>query len=123
MGGAMTASPAASTLGKPVPRVEGVDKVTGRARYTADVVLPNTLWAVNVRSPFAHARIVSVDTSRALCVPGVRAVLTGQDFAGVRTGRFLRDLPILCEDRVRFIGDKVAVVAADSPEAAQEGAL
>ncbi len=119
----MAAAVPASTLGKPIPRVEGQDKVTGRARYSADVDLPNMLWGVNVRSPYAHARIVSIDTARALQVPGVRAVLTGRDFVGVRTGRFLRDLPILCEDRVRFIGDKVAVVAADDPEAAAEAAL
>jgi carbon-monoxide dehydrogenase large subunit len=110
-------------IGRPIPRIEGSDKVTGRALYTADVALPNTLWATNVRSPHSHARILSVDVSRALRVPGVRAVLTGRDFAKVRTGRFLKDQPILCDDRVRFIGDKVAVVAAEHAEAAEEGAL
>src|SRR5712692_10566441 len=118
-------SPARSyvVIGKPIARIEGRDKVTGRAVYAADVSLPNMLWAVNVRSPFPHARIASVDGSRALRVPGVRAVLTGADFKDVRTGRFLRDQPILCEDRVRFVGDKVAVVAAEDQEAAEEGAL
>src|SRR6266545_1486912 len=122
--GGVMASPAPSyvVIGRPIPRIEGHDKVTGRAVYAADISLPNMLWAVNVRSSFPHARIASVDVSRALHVPGVRAVLTGADFPNVRTGRFLKDQPILCEDRVRFIGDKVAVVAADDREAAEEGA-
>src|SRR5437764_5595046 len=116
-------APAYTVIGRPVPRVEGRDKVTGQAVYAADVKLPNALWAVNVRSPLPHAHIASIDVSRALRVPGVRAVLTGADFPNVRTGRFLRDQPILCEDRVRFVGDKVAFVAAEDPEAAEEGAL
>jgi carbon-monoxide dehydrogenase large subunit len=117
-----TASPY-SVIGVSVPRIEGRDKVTGRAIYSADVALQNVLWATNVRSPHPHARIVSVDVSQALRAPGVRAVLTGRDFPNVRTGRFLKDQPILCEDRVRFIGDRVAVVAAEDPEAAEEAAL
>ena len=111
--------PSFSVIGRPIPRVEGRDKVTGRALFAADIALPNTLWATNVRSPHAHARIASVDVSQTLRVPGVRAVLTGRDFPNVRTGRFLKDQPILCGDRVRFIGDKVAVVAAEDPEAAE----
>src|SRR5436305_503777 len=69
-----------SIIGQPIPRVEGADKITGRARYSADIHPPNTLWARNVRSPHPHARIVAIDTSRALRVPGVRAVLTASDF-------------------------------------------
>ncbi len=110
-------------IGMPIPRIEGRDKITGRAIYAADVKLPNMLWAVNVRSPVPHARIASIDISGALRVPGVRVVLTGSDFPNVRTGRFLKDQPILCEDRVRFVGDKVAVVAAEDQQAAEEGAL
>lgn len=111
------------TVGRPVPRVEGPDKVTGRALYTADVALPGMLWGANVLSPHPHARIVSVDTSRAQRVPGVRAVLTGRDVAGVRIGRHLKDQPVLCGERVRFVGDKVAAVAAEDPGAAEEAAL
>src|SRR5881396_635808 len=100
-------APAFEVVGKPIPRVEGLDKVTGRAQYTADVVLPGTLWAKNVRSPYPHALIGSIDASRALRLPGVRAVLTAADFRNVRIGRRLKDHPVLCDDRVRFVGDKV----------------
>src|SRR5712692_10405627 len=117
------AAPTFEVIGRPIPRVEGPDKVTGRAQYTADVLPDNALWAINTRSPLPHARIVSIDTSRALRVPGVRAVLTAADFPFKRIGRRLKDYPVLAKDRVLFVGERVAVVAADSREAAEEGAL
>lgn len=117
------AAPPFTVIGQPVPRVEGPDKVTGHARYSADVTPPNALWAKNVRSPHPHARVVSIDASRALRVPGVRVVLTARDFPNKRIGRRLKDYPLICDDRVRFVGDKVAVVAADGPDAAEEAAL
>ncbi len=117
------AAAALRVVGKPIARVEGPDKVTGRAKFSADIDPANLLWAKNVRSPHAHARIISIDTSRALRVPGVRVVLTAADIPNKRIGRRLKDHPLLCDDVVRFIGDKVAVVAADEPEAAEEGAL
>ncbi len=107
-----------SVIGAPVPRVEGAEKLTGRAIYASDVALPGTLWCRILRSPHAHARIVRIDTSRALLMPGVHAVLTGQDVQGRFVGKALRDMPVLCWDRVRFIGDRVAAVAADTREAA-----
>ncbi|MPZ15361.1 MAG: xanthine dehydrogenase family protein molybdopterin-binding subunit, partial [Chloroflexi bacterium] len=110
-------------IGKPIPRVEGREKVTGRALYTADATPAGVLWARNVRSPHSHARIVTIDTSRALAIPGVRAVLSGADIPNKRTGRNLRDMPLLAADVVRFAGEKVAAVAAGSPQAAEEGAL
>ncbi|MBM2810330.1 MAG: Ald Xan dh protein [Chloroflexi bacterium] len=110
-------------LGKAIPRIEGPDKLSGRATYSADVSLPGMLWGKTVRSPLPHARVVAIDTSRALRVPGVRAVLTAADFSNKRTGRRIKDHPVLSGDRVRFIGDKVAVVAAEDQDAAQEGAL
>jgi CO/xanthine dehydrogenase Mo-binding subunit len=76
-----------------------------------------------LRSPFPHARIVSIDTSRAAGLAGVRAVITGRDLPGMRVGRFLRDVPPLAEDRVRFVGEKVAAVAADDPDIAEEALL
>src|SRR6185437_2401243 len=97
-----------------------VDKTTGAARYTADLVVPRALQAGFVRSPYPHARIVSVDTARARSLEGVRAVLTGADIAGQRLGRRLQDWPLLCWDRVLFIGDRVAAVAADTREIAEE---
>src|SRR6266542_2499519 len=116
-------APPFSVIGQPIPWVEGADKVTGRASYSADVTPPDVLWARNVRSPHPHARIVGIDTSRALRVPGVRAVLTASDFPNRRIGRRLKDYPLICDDRARFVGDKVAVVAADDPDAAEEAAL
>src|SRR5687767_230730 len=63
-------------VGMPTPRFEGADKVTGAARYTADVVLPNALWGKSLRSPYPYARILSIDASAARQLPGVHAVLT-----------------------------------------------
>jgi len=107
-------------IGQPTPRTEVAGKVTGAARYTADVLLPGTLWAKALRSPHPHARIIRIDTSRAEKVPGVRAVLTGSDVRGILYGRRYRDIPVLAQDRVRFIGERVAAVAADDLKAAQE---
>jgi CO/xanthine dehydrogenase Mo-binding subunit len=106
-------------IGQPVPRIDNTGKVTGEARYTADVLLPGTLWAKTLRSPHSHARIVRIDTSRAESVPGVRAVLTGNDVRGILYGRRYRDISILAQDRARFMGERVAAVAADSLEQAE----
>jgi CO/xanthine dehydrogenase Mo-binding subunit len=104
-------------------RVEGRDKVSGKTKYTADVHLPNMLWAAFTTSPLAHAKIVSIDTSAARRVPGVHAVLTSADIGpGRRSGRMLYDMPVLAYDRVLFIGDRVAAVAAETREAAEEAA-
>jgi carbon-monoxide dehydrogenase large subunit len=99
----MAAAPAFSVIGKPIPRVEGRDKVSGGAHYATDVVLPGMLWGKNVRSPHAHARILSVDTSRATALPGVRAVLTAADLPHKRIGRFMGDYEVLASELVRFI--------------------
>lgn len=108
-----------NVIGQSPIRADGPDKVTGAAQYTGDVNLPGLLWGKTLRSPFAHARIVSIDASQAKTVPGVHAVLTGADTKGVRYGRRLFDVPPLAEDRVLFVGEQVAAVAAESPEAAQ----
>src|SRR5262245_44691232 len=109
-----------TTIGQPTPRVEGQDKVTGAAQYTADVTLPGTLWGRALRSPLPHARIVHIDTSQAQQVQGVHAVLTGAVVRGIRYGRRLFDVPVLAEDRVRFAGERVAAVAAEDRDAAEE---
>ena len=111
-----------SILDQPEYRVEGRDKVTGAARYAADVVMPGMLHAAYVTSPYPHARIVSVDASAARSLPGVRAVLTGADTKPARLGRRLQDWPLLCWDRALFIGDRVAAIAADTVEIAEEAA-
>ncbi|HEY6046782.1 MAG TPA: xanthine dehydrogenase family protein molybdopterin-binding subunit, partial [Pyrinomonadaceae bacterium] len=105
-------------IGQPVARTDNAGKVTGEARYTADVLLPGTLWAKTLRSPYSHARIIRIDTSRAEKAEGVRAVLTGKDVAGILYGRRYRDISILAQDRARFLGERVAAVAADTLEQA-----
>ena len=112
----------ASILEQPEYRVEGRDKVTGAARYAADISKPGMLHAAFVTSPYAHARIVSVDATPARELPGVRAVITGADIARRRFGRRLQDWPVLCWDRALFIGDRIAAIAADSAQIADEAA-
>ncbi|HXG49961.1 MAG TPA: xanthine dehydrogenase family protein molybdopterin-binding subunit [candidate division Zixibacteria bacterium] len=107
-------------VGKSVPRVEGEDKVTGRTRYAADVAVPDALWGKVLRSPLPHARIIRVDASRAAGLAGVRAVITGADIPPVLTGLRMKDMPVLARDRVRYAGEPVAAVAADTPEIAEE---
>ncbi len=108
-----------SVIGAPIGRVEGTEKVSGHATYAADVQLPGTLWAKVLRSPHPHARIIHIDASRAREAEGVRAVITGKDIQGSYMGRVIRDIPVLCWDKVRFVGDRVAAVAADTQEAAE----
>jgi CO/xanthine dehydrogenase Mo-binding subunit len=108
------------SIGQAAGHVEGPAKVTGRARYSADILLPGMLWGKVLRSPFPHARIVSIDLAAARELPGVHAVLTATDLPEVRIGRFLRDIPVLARDRVRFIGEKVVAVAAETPAAAED---
>lgn len=107
-------------IGKPLGRVEGPLKVTGAAKYVADVSLPGTLWGRTLRSPYAHALIKSVNIERALLVPGVHAILTAQDVKGIKIGTNLKDMPVLAEGKVRYIGERVAAVAAETEEAADE---
>jgi CO/xanthine dehydrogenase Mo-binding subunit len=111
---------ATTILDRPERRIDGDAKTTGAAKYTADLDVPGALQAAFVRSPYPHARIVSVDTGRARSLAGVRAVLTGADVRGQRLGRRLQDWPVLCWDRVLFVGDRVAAVAADTREIADE---
>ena len=106
----------------PEIRVEGREKVSGRLAYTADITRPGTLWAAFATSPFAHARIVRVDVAAARAIPGVRAVLTGADIGPRRFGRQLYDWPVLACETVRFLGERVAAVAADTREAAEAAA-
>ena len=106
-------------IGRSIPRTDNAGKVTGEAHYTADVLLPAGLWAKTLRSPYSHARIVRIDTTRAERAPGVRAVITGNDVRGILYGRRYRDISVLAQDRVRFMGERVAAVAADSLEQAE----
>ena len=110
------------SVGIPSPRVEGEQKVRGGAVYAVDVVLPEMLWAKVLRSPIAHGRIKRIDTAKARALPGVKAVLTGADLAGARIGKKIVDMPLLADGVVRYVGEKVAAVAAET-EAIAEAAL
>ena len=99
-------------LGVPSPRVEGEEKVGGKAVYAVDVVLPNMLWVKALRSPIAHGRIKRLDIYKALAAPGVAAVITGAEFGGALIGKKIIDMPVLADGAVRYIGEKVAAVAA-----------
>jgi len=101
--------------------IDGTDKVTGSAKYTADITLPRTLYGKTRKSPYPRARIVTIDASEALALPGVVAVLTGRDIADAGLwGRAVKDVPVIAVDEVRFAGERVAAVAAESPDIAQE---
>ena len=106
-------------VGKSVPRVDALEKVTGQAIYCVDVELPGMLYGATLRSPLAHARIIEIDTSEATRVPGVKAVVTGKDFP-YTFGHMIKDQPFLAMDKVRYANEPVAAVAADTEAAAQE---
>ncbi|MEL6428667.1 MAG: molybdopterin cofactor-binding domain-containing protein [Planctomycetota bacterium] len=108
-------------VGKSHRKIDGVAKATGEAVYTDDIQLPGMLHAKTLRSPHAHARIVSIDASRALAHPGVHAVITGADLP-IRYGviPWTPDETALAVDKVRFIGDEVAAVAAIDEDTANE---
>jgi CO/xanthine dehydrogenase Mo-binding subunit len=101
-------------------RVDAVPKTTGEFAYSSDLNAAGMLWGRTVRSPHAHARIVGIDISRAVGMPGVHAVLTHKDVPGRnRYGLEFADQPALAEDRVRYEGEPVALVAAEHPEQAR----
>jgi 4-hydroxybenzoyl-CoA reductase alpha subunit len=110
-------------VGHPTPKKDGAPKALGHAQYADDISMPGMLHGKLLRSPHPHARIVRVDTSRAEALPGIRAVVTGNDFPGIKYGNLpnTRDYLPLAIDTVRYIGEEVAAVAAideDTAEAA-----
>lgn len=107
-------------VGNPTPRVEGELKVSGKAKYAVDVTLPGMAWGKLLRSPISYGKIKRIDTSKAAALPGVHAIVTGADCTGLKIGRRLYDMPILADGVVRFIGEKVAAVAADDELVAEE---
>jgi CO/xanthine dehydrogenase Mo-binding subunit len=110
-------------IGDAVPREDGVPKVTGEFAYSSDLYAAGMLWGKTVRSPHAHARILSIDISEAVRMAGVHAVLTHEDVPGQKTyGLEFPDQPVLAIDRVRYFGEAVALVAAEEPEQARRAA-
>jgi 4-hydroxybenzoyl-CoA reductase subunit alpha len=112
-------------VGKDVPRNDSRAKATGSALYTDDMKLPGMLYGKILKSPFAHARIVRIDTRRAAALPGVKCVITGRDTPKIKYGNWrlfpkTQDEYPLAVDKVRFIGDEVAAVAAVDKETAEE---
>ncbi len=126
--------PALKTLGHPTPRIDAVDRVTGKARYTRDVVLPDMLFARILRSPHPHARITSIDVSKAKALPGVKSILTHENCrvvwgAGSIAGgqQYNDEVKKITTQRryafnnpVRFVGEPVAAVAAVDRHVAEE---
>src|SRR5512137_999430 len=107
-----------SPVGESKPRIDALEKVTGAALYADDIQFGNKLLYARIkRSPFPHALITKIDISKALSLPGVKTIVTGKDFSGY-IGLYLKDRQIFCQDRVRYVGDPVAGVAAISPEVA-----
>lgn len=114
-----------SVVGKSIPRLDGRVKATGEAKFAVDVVLPGMLYGKILRSPYPHAKIVNIDTSKAEALPGVKAVITGKDTGAVRFGfidtpRYPVEQCPLAVDKVRYIGEDVAAVAAINEDIAEE---
>jgi CO/xanthine dehydrogenase Mo-binding subunit len=107
-------------IGTPQPRLDGPETVSGTAKYTVDMVLPGMLHVKLLRSPLAHASIRRVDASRARGLAGVAAVLTADDAPRKRFGFSLQDEQIFASDKVRYIGDVIAAVAADTEAIAEQ---
>jgi len=111
-----------SVIGQRVPRVDAWEKVTGQAKYAADYSLPDMLWCKLLRSPYPHARILNIDTSKAEKLPGVKGIVIGKDFGGWSWGWMpaTRDETPLAMDKVRYMAEAVAGVAAVDEDTAEE---
>ena len=108
-------------IGKRLPRIDGIVKATGEAKFAGDLFLAGMLHGKILRSPYPHARVLHINTDKAKRLSGVRAVVTGGDTVGFKAGGISAagDEPYLALDKVRFIGDAVAAVAAIDEETAE----
>ncbi len=115
-------------IGQRVPRIDALEKVTGRAKYTSDLKLPGMLYGAFLRSPHAHAKIKRIDTSKAEALPGVKAVLTQAKLAGKvaklvdEAHGTVTDFKAFADTKVKYQGEKIAAVAATSRDIAEEAA-
>jgi len=118
-----------SSIGKSIPRVDAIAKVTGKALYPGDINLPNQAYMKILFANRPHAIIKTIETSKAEELEGVLAVFTAKDVPVNEYGLIMQDQPVLCgpgsskpyADRVRFVGDQVAIVIAESEEIAAKG--
>src|ERR671918_1606139 len=110
-----------TAVGKNAHRVDGIEKVTGKAVYTGDIELPGMGYAKILRSPVAHARLLKVDASKANELPGVIATLTRDDIKefNYKYGATYKDQSIVAVDKVRYVGDPIAAVMAEEPGIAE----
>lgn len=110
------------SVGLNLPRADAFDKVRGKAKYGDDFSLPGMLWGRVLRSPHPHAKIIEINVDKALSLEGVETLLTAKDIPGKNLIPSQRraDCPVLCGDKVRSIGDSVALVAAQSEEIAEK---
>ncbi len=107
-------------LGKALPRIDGRPKATGASSYAADMSMPGCLHGRILRSPYPHARVLNIDTSKAEAVKGVKVILTARDLPDVHYGMWILDQRLFQPDKVRYIGDEVAALAAGDEDAARE---
>ena len=120
--GSVEANGQHAAIGASLPRLEAADKASGRARYADDVHLPGMLHAALATSPHAHARIVGYRIDAARALPGVKAVLTGADLQGPRSGGIIKDEFMVARGKVRYVGEPVAAVAATDARTAERAA-
>ncbi|MFP3283766.1 MAG: molybdopterin cofactor-binding domain-containing protein, partial [Nitrososphaeria archaeon] len=114
---------ARTVIGAPIPRIDALERVRGSPRFPTDIAVEGMLHAKVLRSPHPRARILGIDVASAESAPGVRAVLTARDVPGVNGfGVLVQEIPVLAADTVRYVGEPVALVAAETEEEA-EGAL
>lgn len=112
--------PEFSTIGKRIPMIDAEEKATGSIKYITDLKLPGMLWGKVLRSPHPHARIAHIDVSRSKKLLGVRAAITAEDTPKKKFGVIVKDELPLATDKVRYVGDEVAAVAAIDPDIAEE---
>ena len=113
-----------SIIGTNYPKIDGEEKVTGKAVFSGDISMPGMLYCKFVRSPYPHAKILSIDTSEAEKLPGVKAITTGEDYVNtlgcVEIDQATADKMPLCTDKVRYIGDEIVAIAAVSEKIAKQ---
>lgn len=115
----LTTDPNAIGIGTSRRRPEAAAKIRGEFEFAPDLIEPGMLWGATLRSPLAHARLVRVDLNAAKAMPGVRAVLGGWDVPDNHYGAIVRDSPVLADEVVTYVGEPIAIVAADDPEIAR----